>query len=257
MEFVYDGEFLEDGETIMPISIGVVANDGASFYRVFGDWLCSTADIERVREHDFLMAFVVPHLPTLAQGIVAGTHDYRVGNPGRTFAGHPVIAPRAAIRQDLEAFIRGYGDDRSMHELWAYYGAYDHVMLAQLWGRMIDLPRSVPMFTSELMQLESDVNQRRAAHGLLPPVVRPVHDAEHHALADARWGMALRRILLAADVSSTTAPRTESVVIPRVTLARLWERYASVGPNDGLTGAEQDAMESFYDEIDIDTSWPS
>ena len=37
-------------------------------------------------------------------------------------------------------------------ELWAWVGAYDHVVLCQLWGPMTDLPPAIPRFTRELRQ---------------------------------------------------------------------------------------------------------
>ncbi len=41
---------------------------------------------------------------------------------------------------------------RDQVELWADYGAYDHVLLCQLYGPMIDLPQNIPMFTNEFQQ---------------------------------------------------------------------------------------------------------
>ena len=41
-------------------------------------------------------------------------------------------------------------------ELWAWYAAYDHVALAQLWGAMPALPRAIPRFTKDLRQLWDD-----------------------------------------------------------------------------------------------------
>ena len=41
-------------------------------------------------------------------------------------------------------------------ELWAWYAAYDHVVLAQLWGAMPALPREIPRFTKDLRQLWDD-----------------------------------------------------------------------------------------------------
>ncbi len=38
-------------------------------------------------------------------------------------------------------------------ELYAYYGAYDHVALCWLFGKMIDLPEGFPMYTRDLKQM--------------------------------------------------------------------------------------------------------
>mgnify|MGYP003291323402 CR=1 FL=1 len=44
-------------------------------------------------------------------------------------------------------------------ELWAWYAAYDHVALAQIWGRMPDLPREIPRFTKDLRQRWDDLGR--------------------------------------------------------------------------------------------------
>ena len=59
----------------------------------------------------------------------------------------------------LEFLNRG----RDEVELWAWFAAYDHVALAQLWGDMPALPRELPRFTRELRQRWEDVGQAAAA----------------------------------------------------------------------------------------------
>ena len=48
-------------------------------------------------------------------------------------------------------------------ELWAWYAAYDHVVLAQLWGAMPALPRAIPRFTKDLRQMWDDQGKPTAA----------------------------------------------------------------------------------------------
>lgn len=163
--YFYDGEFLEDGETIELLSIGMVAEDGREYYAINAE-----ADLARVAEHPWLMANVVPYLPII---------DSRVFGPTPRLAwdlNHPGardLRVRQTIARDLESFIGGV--DRSQHELWGFYADYDHVLLCQLWGRMVDLPRNVPMFTHDLKQLLGRVRPPQQTSG------------EHHALNDARW----------------------------------------------------------------------
>ena len=78
---------------------------------------------------------------------------------------------RTEIREDLLEFM---GDTP---ELWAYYADYDHVALCQLFGKMIDLPDTWPMYTRDLKQLLDEKGN--------PKIPKP--ENEHHALADARW----------------------------------------------------------------------
>lgn len=146
----YDCEFRENGRTIDLISIGMVAEDGREYYAVVAD-----APWKRIREHEWLMANVVPYLPRDPE------------------------SPQAKLRKDIAREVAEFllaGDGKP--ELWAYYGAYDHVVLCQLFGAMIDLPSGVPMWTNDLKQ---------EAARLGNPELPKQSGVEHNALADARW----------------------------------------------------------------------
>ena len=165
MRYFYDTEFLEDGRVIELVSIGVVAEDGREFYAVSTEFDPSRAN-PWVREH------VLPQLPP--------TEDR-------------AWRPRARIRSDLTEFLTG-GEgvprrERLHPELWAWVGAYDHVVLAQLWGDMSGLPRSMPRYTRELKQL-----WEMAGRPGLPDPPRGTHDA----LVDARFNLVKFRRCVAA-----------------------------------------------------------
>src|SRR5690606_19466653 len=88
----------------------------------------------------------------------------------------PAVKKRKRIAADVAAFIQATPDP----ELWAWYGSYDHVALAQLFGRMIDLPDGVPMWTNDL---------KPEAARLGDPTLPEQPDGVHNALADARHNM--------------------------------------------------------------------
>ena len=164
----YDTEFLEDGHTIELISVGMVRADTAKLYLINGE-----LDFGKLLANDWVMENVVPHLP-----IKMGDD----GMPGWDY-GHKDffrIGYRREIRDHVKKFVLQYPDPA----LWADYGAYDHVVLAQLFGRMIDLPDGFPMWTG-------DIQQER--HNLGYPALEPDETMglrAHHALADAedtRW----------------------------------------------------------------------
>ena len=69
----------------------------------------------------------------------------------------PAWRSRERIRDDLLAFLTEPDGDI---ELWAWMAAYDHVVLAQLWGDMRALPRAIPRFTHELRQRWEDAGRR-------------------------------------------------------------------------------------------------
>ncbi|MGW3545163.1 hypothetical protein ACWDNI_32110 [Nocardia niigatensis] len=72
-------------------------------------------------------------------------------------------------------------------ELWAWYGAYDHVALAQLFGKMIELPACIPMRTNDIRQ-----EQRRLGDPGLPYQ----GSGRHNALDDARHARVMHRALM-------------------------------------------------------------
>lgn len=181
MKIFYDTEFLEDGKTIALISIGMVAEDGRELYLV-NHAIERGSLYERICEHNWLMENVIPHLPltTLPDG---KPHLHQPGSPNTyprkpgAFSLDPFdnrVVSRKYIRNAVRDFVLSTADP----QLWAYFGAYDHVVLAQLFGRMIDLPSGFPMWTNDLKQ---------EAVRLGSPELPAQEGAEHDALADARW----------------------------------------------------------------------
>lgn len=175
MLFFHDAEFLEDGKTIDLLSYAIVAENGDELYLVNAE-----ADWHRAQEHPWLLENVLPFLPG---GYAVCEHE---NGPVSAMVGcwqldktDPRVKTRAEIADAVRQFVASYGEDRDDHELWAWYGAYDHVALAQLFGRMIDLPACVPMWTNDLKTL---VGKNR-----VPDILRTHVGGEHDALADARW----------------------------------------------------------------------
>ncbi|MFS4107501.1 3'-5' exoribonuclease domain-containing protein [Streptomyces sp. PD-S100-1] len=170
MRIFYDTEFLDDGTTIDLISIGMVREDGAELYAVSSEF-----DQAAVRRHGWLMANVWPTLPTI---------EPARGERGliRLDLAHPDVRPRAQIARLVADFIRSTPNP----ELWAYYSAYDHVALAQLFGPMSNLPAGIPMQTDDL------VTAAKLA-GLTPHDLPEQADGHHNALADARHNLVMAR----------------------------------------------------------------
>lgn len=163
MRIYYDTEFIEDGRTIDLISIGMVAEDGREYYAVSGEF--SGAKFLR---NPWLIENVLPSLPFVRESATATELTVDFDHPDR-----PVVKPRWRIADDVRQFILAEPDP----QLWAWYGAYDHVALCQLFGSMIGLPEGMPMWTNDLRQ-----ECERLGNPRLP--AQP--DGEHNALADAR-----------------------------------------------------------------------
>ncbi len=171
VRFFYDCEFIEDGQTIDLVSIGVVDESGREFYAV-------STEFDPARAIDWVRRHVLDKLPS---------------------PGDPAWRTRAQIRDELLAFLTAPGEPI---ELWAWMASYDHVALAQLWGDMRALPRQIPRFTHELRQRFEDAGS--------PPMPEPPVDA-HDALVDARHNLARWRDLAGYvdRLAATTAPSSD------------------------------------------------
>lgn len=162
----YDTEFIENGKTIDLISIGMVCEDGRELYAV-----SSQFDQGAVRRHGWLMANVWPSLPILKNPRGQRGMD-------RLDVTHPAVRPRAQIARLVADFILSVPDP----QLWAYYSAYRHVALAQLFGPMSSLPAGIPTQTDDLV-----TEAKRL--GLTPDDLPQQTDGHHNALADARHNL--------------------------------------------------------------------
>lgn len=185
MKIFYDTEFLEDGKTIMPISLGMVREDGETLYAINEKLLRPAKGISsrpddlyaRVCESDWLMRNVVPHLPLVSRDGRELTHKWQSPTGGAFFTldpEHPAVLPKRLIRAQVREFVLGTPDP----ELWSWYSSYDHIVLCQLFGKMIDLPEGFPMHTNDVMTLAT------LAGGRQPDEPKQQGNA-HDALADA------------------------------------------------------------------------
>jgi len=152
MRYWFDTEFIERGPAypIRLLSIGIVSEDGRELYCEINNAALQIHQDFQQHGDPWLTENVLPH----------------IGRNGMT---------REEIATRILAFI---GDDTP--EFWAYFADYDWVVLCQIFGRMIDLPKGWPMHCLDLKQLMESCGFKRDR---LPEP----GDAEHSALNDARW----------------------------------------------------------------------
>lgn len=144
-----DTEFDENGSTIRLISIALVSEDGFSEL-----YFCAKDGWEEGDCNDWVRANVVPKLPP---------------EEDRFF--------RSAIRGHVERILLRDGKP----EIWGYFADYDWVVFCQLFGRMVDLPKGMPMYCRDLKQLMDEQGIKRDH---LP---KQDEAGAHDALEDARW----------------------------------------------------------------------
>lgn len=163
MRIFYDWEFVERGSQLplQPVSVGMIREDGVELYAI------NEESLSNVAKHPWLSVNVGPYLPMMSPnvGIIAWDEN------------HPEYQHVYSLDQMVD-HVRKFITETPNAELWADYGAYDHVVLCQLFGPMAELPAGIPMFTHELQQLWED-------HG--HPELPPQPWRAHHAMEDARW----------------------------------------------------------------------
>lgn len=158
MRFFFDTEFIERGHSapISLISVGIVSALGKEFYAI-------SSEFDPESANEWVKANV---LPNLGEG------------PRLT---HPELA-HAVLK-----FVNSSGlpnSDGSISrfdsgpEFWGYYADYDWVVLCQMFGTMMDLPRGWPMYCRDLKQWCDQLGN---------PQLPKQESTEHNALADARW----------------------------------------------------------------------
>lgn len=140
----FDTEFYENGKTIELISIGIVSADGREYY----------AETEEA-----------PSLAVASEWLQENVY------PSLSLDD---LKSRKQIADEILTFVG------PAPKFWAYYCSYDWVVLAQLYGRMIDLPAGWPMYCNDLRQELSRLGTNR--------VPMPFQlEGKHNALFDARW----------------------------------------------------------------------
>jgi len=171
MNYYLDTEFYEDGERIHLISIGIVCEDGRELYlesRAF-DWSIVPPD-------HWIIQNVKPHL---SNALLPGFEDHE-----------KYRRELWQIRKEVEEFTILTSECAPV--FWGYFADYDWVVLCQLFGRMVDLPKGFPFFCMDLKQ--SMVERGLSAEWKRKACPDP--KGEHHALVDARWNMELHKAIM-------------------------------------------------------------
>lgn len=160
MKYFYDFEFLDDGNTIDQISLGIVREDNAMLYWINSefDWSSESSWNRAPEQMKWLVENVKPYVDDVSmfqqQDLVT------------------LCCDKNHLVKTLSTFIVSDPD------LWGYYSSYDHVALAQLFGPMIKWPYNT-MHTNDIKQLMSMFNVKKNQ--------LPKNDNCHNALSDALW----------------------------------------------------------------------
>lgn len=189
MRIFFDTEFMEDGEVILPLSLGFVAENGKRLYVVIDD-------ADRSKANPWVRENVIPHLPKpIREGMQVGDGPLDPLTEIRHQGDLTTIqCPRAQAAKRIESWLMEIGalanprfGAKGQVEFWADYASYDWIVLCQLFGTMLDLPKSFPMFVRDIQQFKQHVGYT----GKLPEV----EGQAHNALDDAENVRQRHRIL--------------------------------------------------------------
>lgn len=143
MKYFLDTEFIEYPCSIELISIGIIAEDGRSYYAVSSEYNVDKAN-QWVKDN------VIAKL---------GTHYAR---------------PIEQIKKDILEFI---GTDKP--EFWGYYADYDWVVFCWIFGTMMELPKGFPMYCRDIKQLCDSLGNPRLPE-MTGEEHNALEDAKHH-----------------------------------------------------------------------------
>lgn len=161
-KFYYDTEFHERGPAhpIEFISIGIISEHGDSYYAI-NDGFDTGAALNNKWLRENVMRFI-----PLREGTFVIDRN------------HPRVKHRSTINRDLREFFKDNNTEDKV-ELYAWYADYDHVVLSQIFGRMIDLPDFMPMYTRDLKQ---EADRLGVPENAIPTMKDSL---AHHPLNDA------------------------------------------------------------------------
>lgn len=219
MKYFYDTEFIEDGNTIDLISIGVVAEHGRTFYAI-------STEFNPKKASQWVKDNVLAHLPPRYVNLSDVSVSPRLKEESLKWMS----------RQEIRNRLRGFcnPDEYGKPEFWGYYADYDHVALCQLFGTMMDLPKGWPMYTRDIKQLCVSLGN---------PKLPKQGKGEHHALADAQWNRTAFEFLSRGGPSDGDRARAAAEEIARtVTQTELDWAHLKLTSQPGVPSEESSVI---------------
>lgn len=202
MKYFLDTEFIERfhkplfgkaRHVIDLISIGIVAEDGHTYYAISNEYNYNDAS-DWVKENvlDLLYIYTVHG---------DQRNRYNSDNFHKAYGKSNRQISLEIIQFIIDTATDDYLINNSNIEFYGYYADYDWVLFCSLFGSMINLPKGFPMYCKDLKQIldnhalaaiamQTMGESKSLKEGLefiknLPDY--PTQENEHHALADAKW----------------------------------------------------------------------
>jgi len=188
MLYFLDTEFIEDGHTIDLISIGIVSEDNREFYYISDEFDPTKAD-------DWVVSNVLSKLPKAPYGLhlVSKIKWYNFFHRTNHWVPSTLetIYPYCSYKEQQDAMlwiskkditkrILSFIGDDSNPVFWGAWSAYDWIVLCQLFGKMIDIPKHFPYHCNDVIQWCYQL-------GLTRDYLPANPEDEHNSLVDAKW----------------------------------------------------------------------
>lgn len=181
MKYFIDTEFIEgfhkfkgqQRHHVELISIGIFCEDGRELHLISREYNFDEAN-SWVQENVIL--------PLYQQTVHGDQRNQMTASNFHKIFGHSI----GEIRSRLVDFFE-IGQPCSI-ECYGYYSDYDWVVFCSIFGRMLDLPKTFPMYCIDLKQT-LDEKGTKGQPGY------PEQSNEHNALADAKWNYELYKFL--------------------------------------------------------------
>lgn len=238
MKYFLDTEFIEGFHKPMfgkrrhfidLISIGIVCEDGRTYYAISTEFNKNNAD-EWVKKNviDKLeqKATSFYDSPRLRGNIVLYKTNKQIAEEICMFCYPKQSWQFKNAQAEFLSRAKEYGWIADQPEFYGYYADYDWVLFCSLFGRMIDLPKGFPMYCRDLKQMLDEayicqenkyVGETRLESWLKSVKNHPQYPKqtnEHNALADAKWNYELYKFItqkqsLNSDIQSTGASQPQ------------------------------------------------
>jgi len=238
MKYFFDTEFIEGFKKplfdkrrhfIDLISIGIVCEDGRTYYAVSNEFNPKNADkwvteniLDKIelefyhKQSPYAKSYHWESLKLKNFLKWYGKSNKRIANDIIAFVYPDIFKNFTDAEDEFISRTKEYGWNTEKPEFYAYYADYDWVVFCSLFGRMIDLPKEFPMYCVDLKQYIDDaankfmsfgVGTHTAGDKVYPDNFEmaldwvksrrnyPKQENEHNALDDAKWNYELYKFL--------------------------------------------------------------
>ena len=200
MKYFFDTEFIEWSGGIDIVSLGIVSENGDTFY-------AESTNFDERNADQWVKDNVLSKLRWWGnEQSSKGYCNVSAHQPKHNQWAMEVFGPNTLIAKSVLDWIESCELTMDMKPgsrhitadpvFYSYYGAYDWVIFARLFGRLIDKPDSFPMWVRDLKQmmwergLDTDWKRQNS----------PDPEGEHNALVDAHWNKDLHDLIIKQPV---------------------------------------------------------